>query len=443
MRLDVLVRQAIGAVGVRFCSALVLLAFNWWVARYTEAAAAGAFLLGVSTSVLVVNVARLGVDLVVVRLAATFRHLTALRHLYLSTVAVVLPSAFVCALALYFYLTAATPLTGEAACAFSIGVPLAAMTAVHARFEQALGVPALALVLLQLLHIAFAVGGFLIFVPSNALGLALCFLSGHILAFFFGAVLVAGRLRHLGARWIERADAESGSDSESKQSRVVALLRAGAPLWGVDVAKQLREWLPFFLLAHFAGSEAVAVWAVTIRVASLLAFFLLPVGTVLGPRFARSFEARDGTLEKLALLSCTAMGGIALAAFGALWVTGGAILEFFHPDYAEGLTALYIIATAQLVNAAAGSCGTLLSMVGEQRVLMRLSVSSSFATASVGVLAVPNLSLEGAALAAGAGLVVQNLATVFVIKKRLGFWMMPDLRALMRAASAIRTRVTP
>jgi O-antigen/teichoic acid export membrane protein len=107
------------------------------------------------------------------------------------------------------------------------------------------------------------------------------------------------------------------------------------------------------------------------------------------------------------------------------------LTALFGEGFGAGDTALVVLLVAQLINVGTGPVGYLLIMTGNQVPYMLLSVLSLALNVSAGVILIPRLGAAGAALAAGAGVVVLFLSSLAVVRLRLGLW--PWDRRLVKA----------
>ena len=105
----------------------------------------------------------------------------------------------------------------------------------------------------------------------------------------------------------------------------------------------------------------------------------------------------------------------------AFIVFGREILALaFGQAYAGADLALAILALGQLVNAGAGSVGILLIMSGNQRRAASGVAFGAGLNVVLGVLLIPPYGVNGAAVAAAAGLVLSNLLLVDIARRTLG-----------------------
>lgn len=102
-----------------------------------------------------------------------------------------------------------------------------------------------------------------------------------------------------------------------------------------------------------------------------------------------------------------------LAAFGP------AFLRLFGADFTTGATALAVLALAMLVNVAVGNVQSLLLMAGHSGVHLAAVAAGLAVQLGCGLLLIPSHGVLGAALAWGAGIVVENLGAALAARTLL------------------------
>lgn len=181
------------------------------------------------------------------------------------------------------------------------------------------------------------------------------------------------------------------------QSVVGSALRFGA---GVSVASAQLGAMAIPVLAYgmFAriGVDALAVFAVAMRLASLAGVLLAIVDATLSPKLARAVASRSHRQ-----IVKTVVGGATFACvlFSPVLVTcfffAEDVLAIFGLQGGVGAQVLLTVVSAYFVNAATGSSTTLLVMIGRARTAMLISIAS---TATFAVLA---LSVVGGSAVVG------------------------------------------
>jgi O-antigen/teichoic acid export membrane protein len=105
---------------------------------------------------------------------------------------------------------------------------------------------------------------------------------------------------------------------------------------------------------------------------------------------------------------------LALAFFGPL------ALELFGHDFTSAGSALSILSIAMLLNLGTGNVGTVLLMAGKSRWLLIDKAAAVTVNIGLNLLLVPDHGIDGAAIAWGAAIAVDNLAAVAQVRYGLG-----------------------
>lgn len=197
-----------------------------------------------------------------------------------------------------------------------------------------------------------------------------------------------------------------------------------------STAEQLNFWLtgllniaflqlPFLLLPWLVSAEDVGRYAVAHKLVNIITTLLILIAAVYGPRFARSARS-DITAARRQLRETQQ---ISLALFTPAWAAMLMLTGFWEGLFSVGQgtlgTLLLILGLGQLVNAATGLAGVLLTMGGAAHLEMRLLLAT---IVGVTATAIPLGSIYGAtgvASAAAAGMALRNLAGYALAQRHL------------------------
>ncbi|WP_338113709.1 flippase [Thiococcus pfennigii] len=224
----------------------------------------------------------------------------------------------------------------------------------------------------------------------------------------------------------------------SRPAPVYAARAWTASAWPLALTSGLQAinaQVGILLLGLFAASEVVGIYKVAVAVATLIAFGLSAVNLVVAPYFARLHAQGDmARLQRLVTQSARAILALAVPVTLVFVLFGEQFLALaFGPEYAGGHTALAILALGQLVNAGMGSVGILLNMTGHERDTLRGVAIAAVANVALGLVLIPPLGLEGAALATAATLIIWNLLLRQAVWRRIRIETMAFSLPLKRA----------
>ncbi len=187
---------------------------------------------------------------------------------------------------------------------------------------------------------------------------------------------------------------------------------------GVQVT---RSKLLTYVLAIFGSVEAVAIFEVATRGATLVSFTLNALNTAISPFISTAFEKGD----KIYLQKIIRKTGRIIFAFSLpvalLFIFGGTtLLTFiFGAQYENAYIPLVILCIGQLVSSMVGSVGLLLSMTGNQRVFSNSNLLMLILNVILSIPLIIYLDVIGASIVYSLLLIVQNLVLLSYVRKKL------------------------
>lgn len=194
----------------------------------------------------------------------------------------------------------------------------------------------------------------------------------------------------------------------------ITLLAAGAftvTLMQVDIV----------IVGSLRGSHDAGIYAAASKTASLVAFVILAVNAAAAPQFASLWAlGRVDDLQRLVSRLAGVIFWPSLVISAAIAVLSGPLLGLFGPEFREARPALLVLLVGQIVNAAAGSVGYLLTVTGHHReatIALGLSALACILLAVAGVWA---FGLIGAALGTTLGFVLWNGCLYWLVVRKLG-----------------------
>jgi len=153
------------------------------------------------------------------------------------------------------------------------------------------------------------------------------------------------------------------------------------------------------------------------------------VNAAAAPRFASLWAHAE--VERLQRLLSRLAGLIfwpSLAVAAGLALLATPLLSLFGVGFAAARPALLVLLVGQLVNAATGSVGYLLTLTGHHREATRALGFSALACVVLAAVGTAALGLTGAALGSTLGFALWNVALHRIVVRRLG--MHPSIFAV-------------
>lgn len=198
-------------------------------------------------------------------------------------------------------------------------------------------------------------------------------------------------------------------------------LRLLLPFWGYAVVTVLATELPFFVLPRVADAVEIGLFGVAFRLVTLATTILAALAAVFGPRFAAAYARSDGRALRRELIRSQ---GISLLVYGPIAVllfsAPRLVLRIFGAEFTGAAGILIILTAGQLIDAATGLCGYVLTMAGRESLAFWLNA------ASLALLVVLTLTLgrrfgaSGVAFAYAIVLALRSLSSYALAWQRSG-----------------------
>jgi O-antigen/teichoic acid export membrane protein len=401
-------------------SAIFSFSLSVVLGRALGAEASGVYFLAVTTAAIAATVGRVGLDSAVIRHVATkaaSNDWSGVRQIHRSATAICLVSSMIIAGVLY--LTAdflsgtvfmdqalASPLR---IVAFAV-IPLA-LSVLVSRELQGLSEIRHSVMVFSILPTGLTLLGTWAAVQHWEV-------DGSIVAYLFALVLATAYGFLTWHRSLRRRS--SSLKREQCPSATADLLRSGGPLLIGALLQLVIQMSGTVLLGLWADNSDVSHFAVAWRTALLLTFILLAVNTIAQPKFAELYSRGDlktlaATVNKATLLMTVG----ATPLFIVFIVAPTWVMSAFGRDFIDGAATLQILAIGQFVNVAAGSVGVLLVMSGHERDFRNVQLVAASVSMILNCALIPTFGAAGAATAAAAALIAQNVLFGYFVWIRL------------------------
>jgi O-antigen/teichoic acid export membrane protein len=215
-------------------------------------------------------------------------------------------------------------------------------------------------------------------------------------------------------------------------------IRAALPMMLITGVWAANNYVTMLVVGTLDGSRAAGVYSVVEKGAELIVLVLLAANMPLAPVIARMHARKDReglqhTTERVAKAAFL----VSLVVATALAVFPGVYLSLFGSSFHTGVTAVRILAFAQLANAAAGPAGNVLIMTGHQLAAVRGIGAGLIANIALGIVLVPPIGVTGGAIASAASLMLWNTVLVVLARRRVGVNVtaLPGLRVVNSSRS--------
>lgn len=260
---------------------------------------------------------------------------------------------------------------------------------------------------------------FLILIGSVSLLPTYCQITPVLAMLFQGvAVLLAAAL---GGFWLMRAYPDSIRHATARYEGRYWLGVASrlAMLGGVMLVNMQADIL---MLGSLTTAHDTGIYRVAVQGASLVALPLTAANLFIAPRVANLFAQGELVrLQKLLVTSSRATFFLAACAAAAFWFFGHGVLELvFGSGYLTAYEPIAMLCVAQLINVAAGSVGTTLSMTGNEKDALVAAVFAAGANIGLNLALIPRMGAMGAALATTITMLLWNGIMLQRVWRRTG-----------------------
>lgn len=249
---------------------------------------------------------------------------------------------------------------------------------------------------------------------AAALGL-LTLNQGAILASAVTGVLLCAMLLCWSLTTLRRAD-DTGGTATTRSTGGTEQLH----FWLTGLLNIAFLQLPFLLLPWLADADDVGRYAVAHKLVNIITTLLILIAAVYGPRFARSAGTGDVRLAQRELRETQQLS---LALFVPAWAAMVLFTDFWETLFSTGAgtlgTLLLVLGLGQLVNAATGLSGVLLTMSGAAHLEMRLLVATLILVTATAIPLGLTWGAIGVAAAASGGMALRNLAGYLLARQHL------------------------
>jgi O-antigen/teichoic acid export membrane protein len=176
------------------------------------------------------------------------------------------------------------------------------------------------------------------------------------------------------------------------------------------------------LLGSYYNAQIVGVYSAASKVAMLASLPLMAMNAIIAPDVARLFARRD--IEGLCRLTSTATLWVTCASFlmaSFLWLFAEDVLGALGDEFTVGADILRIHIAGQLVNAAMGCVGFLMTMTGHERQASAIMAMAALLNVVANYLLIPVYGATGAAWATAGSIALWNIVMTIAVYRNLGF----------------------
>jgi O-antigen/teichoic acid export membrane protein len=194
------------------------------------------------------------------------------------------------------------------------------------------------------------------------------------------------------------------------------MVKFSIPLSLTQWMHYINERTEIFFLGLLPSAIDVGIYNIAWRIAGLETVFHLSIDNILGP--ISSDLSHHQNISKLNIIYKTTTKWTftcALLLFLIFSFSSVTIMNVFDPLYVTGAGVLVLLGFAQLINAATGSCNTILIMSGYSYLSLLNTILLFAVSIALDLLLIPPYALAGAAIAGTLAVILVNILRVMEV----------------------------
>jgi O-antigen/teichoic acid export membrane protein len=222
-----------------------------------------------------------------------------------------------------------------------------------------------------------------------------------------------------------------------------ALFGVSVPMSITQGAQYLNNFSAILILGVFAAGAPVGIFNAAARTATFLTAVRFAFSGIFSPIISGLHARQD--MEEMGRLYKDVSRWIFTGAFGlflVIVVFAPEVMGIFGKAFGAGVTALVIVAIAQLYSSSVGPAPRMLAMTGNQNFAMIATSVAAITGVIVSFILIPRFEVLGAALGMATAIIVENTGTMSAVKWRLGYWPVNLMWLKPLTAGAIAATVT-
>jgi len=194
------------------------------------------------------------------------------------------------------------------------------------------------------------------------------------------------------------------------------------PIFVVEGFYLLLTYVDIIALEHFGSPHDVALYYAGARLLAIVAFVYFAIAGATTHKFTEYHVGGDR--RRLAAffgetIRWTFWPSVVVCA--GILAFGRPLLALFGADFEAGYGVMFILAVGMLARAAVGPAERLLNMLGERRQCAYVYAIAFAINLALCIVLIPQIGIEGAAVATSTALVAESAMFYRVAKRRLGF----------------------
>ncbi|MBS4040333.1 MAG: flippase [Flavobacteriales bacterium] len=201
------------------------------------------------------------------------------------------------------------------------------------------------------------------------------------------------------------------------------LLKISSPMMFSGLLIFLLSWTDTIMLGFYMSEADVGIYNVAFRLGSIGFLVIVSVSTFITPKISLLYGEKNFLELKRTIQNATRLVFLlSIPLFVVIFLGREFLLKLFGEEVVAGSNALALISVGILFSASCGNVDQILNMTGGEKILRNITLFSFVLNVILNFTFIPKQGLQGAALASLITNIVLNIACLFYVKKRLGYY---------------------
>lgn len=210
-------------------------------------------------------------------------------------------------------------------------------------------------------------------------------------------------------------------------------MKTAFPILLVTFTATIYKNIDIILIGYFSTAKELGIYVVASRIAIVSGFLLNVTNATLAPKFATLFhDNKKLELQNLVQNVTVLLFLMSIIILGISIFFGEYILAVWGTEFVVGYSILVILAIGQFVDVSTGAVGTLLTMSGFEKKLLKVNTFFMVLNIILNIIFIQFWGAKGAALAFSISIIGMNLSRAFLVQKFVGISIFPWQRFISR-----------
>lgn len=197
-------------------------------------------------------------------------------------------------------------------------------------------------------------------------------------------------------------------------------------LFLVAIMEYSVNFLPTLLMGVFVISSDIALFEASRRTSMLMAFFLVAFNSVLSPRIAALHAKNDlVAINRLSKRSTLLLILFTFPVMMGVLIFPQYVLQLFGGEFVNAGLALILLSFGQFINVICGPVGIILVMGKKDKEKLQATFAGFLVMIVLSLILLPTIGYLGGAISVSMGVIIQNLVSIYFVKKSFGFYPIP------------------